>query len=181
MKLKKVKPGIIVESKSLDGSFEFIGEVMEINSHCIHVNEYYGKEVIQWIITIDQVSMLKKVSKKKLIDAYLSTRVEQTPDACRWQTLAQWGEEINSDSQPMEQETLALKLKTAFTKAELGIIDHGRFGDGSGAWVQVDRNGYSFVISFEDDDETITNIGLYKDTVEVTSSDIVWSVLKGKC
>ncbi len=71
-------------------------------------------------------------------------------------------------------ERLADKLKG------IGEIDEGCLSDDSGRWVSVQVGLMSLNFSFDMKGEKITDIGLYKDIVEVVDQKQLWTVKNNK-
>lgn len=79
------------------------------------------------------------------------------------------------------RKTLLERLVEALEKSHPGRVDHGRLGDGSGAWVNIKTGskdtGGAFVLEiyFEGNCEDIYEIGLAKEVVQVVDQQTLFT------
>jgi hypothetical protein len=57
----------------------------------------------------------------------------------------------------------------------IGCVESGSMGDNSGRWIDLKVGDVSMCISFDMKGENITNIGLYKDVVQVVNQKQLFS------
>lgn len=86
----------------------------------------------------------------------------------------------NKKKERRPRKDFAERFADKLRQSELGVVDEGALGDGSGRWVTLKVGPLDLSFSFDMKGGLITDVGLYKDVIEVTGQHKIFNWDKNK-